>query len=106
MAGKLKSLGSGRAAPDEIARAMEPVLHTLPAATAGQSAGRARPASSNEPLVQINFKCSRALAKLIDELCSAEHITQRAAIARAFRALGYDVPEPDLNATARKRRYD
>ena len=107
MAPKLKSLSPAKPGPDEIARTMESVLHTLPTATPGRPTETStRAAEADDRLVQINFRCSVKLAKVIDDLCAAEHITQRAAVARAFQALGFDIPDADLKAESRKRRYD
>lgn len=91
----------------ELAGQLEDVTAALPAATAApEPAARAVAARPERvELVQINFRASKGLAKLVARL-SEEAGSTRRLVARLLRDGGHDVPEIDLNPPDTRRRFD
>lgn len=97
----------------ELAGALAQVTGDLPATTAV----RAEPERAAErrqvpvppvpkvELVQINFRASKDLAKLIARL-SAERGSTRRLVAQLLQLDGHEVPAADLNPPDTRRRYD
>ena len=65
----------------------------------------ASPATKQEGTVQINFRGSKGLAKLISELAEQEGSTRKL-IARLLKDAGHVVPEVDLSPPVNRRRFD
>ena len=59
-----------------------------------------------EQMVQINFRASASMAKLIATLAEREGGSTRTLFARLLAAAGHPVPDGDLNPQASRRRYD
>jgi hypothetical protein len=76
----------------------------LPAAMSVLSALQEAPSKQRPPpVVQINFKASRAFADLI--ACEAEKAgSARRLFARLMRDAGYNVPEADVSPPGNRRR--
>jgi hypothetical protein len=71
----------------------------MPLLSAVQASSKQRP----PPVVQINFKASRAFADLI--ACEAEKAgSARRLFARLMRDAGYNVPEADVSPPGNRRR--
>jgi hypothetical protein len=108
--------GAGRPSPQELAAAMGAQLQQVPAAVPPTSAVAPEPAPAAPrkpvapppvPTVQINFRGSRRLARLLNEAAEARGLTQRALIAQGLQALGVKgVPEEDLHPHPRRRSFD
>ncbi|TDH62301.1 hypothetical protein E2C06_11835 [Dankookia rubra] len=62
-------------------------------------------AAARVELVQINFRASKDLAKLISRL-SAERGSTRRLFAQLLQNDGHEVPAADLNPPDTRRRYD
>lgn len=89
----------------ELARLVEAevgdtVPRTLPPPPSPPAPARA------EPTVQINFRGSKKLARLISELAEREGGSTRKLISRLLKEAGHEVPESDLNPPNPKRRYE
>jgi len=65
----------------------------------------AEPTTKQEGTVQINFRGSKGLAKLIAGLAEQEGSTRKL-IARLLRDAGHTVPEVDLSPPVNRRRFD
>ena len=91
----------------ELAAQLGEVTATLPAATAAPLAPPVVPAAPapKAELVQINFRASKDLARLIARL-SAEAGSTRRLIARLLRDSGHTVPNIDLDPPDSRRRFD
>jgi hypothetical protein len=97
----------------ELAGALAPITGDLPATTgtrveAEPSAKHRQAAAEAAPkveLVQVNFRASKGLAKLIARL-SAERGSTRRLVAQLLQLDGHEVPEVDLNPPDTRRRYD
>lgn len=96
-----------RTPPAELARLVEAEAGralpttTPPAVPVGQPA---RPRA--EPTVQINFRASVPMAKLIATLAEREGGSTRKLFARLLAAAGHPIPEGDLRPQTNKRRYE
>ncbi|WP_143018246.1 hypothetical protein [Belnapia rosea] len=92
---------------------MAPITGDLPATTGTRvevepSAKHRQAATEAAPkveLVQVNFRASKGLAKLIARL-SAERGSTRRLVAQLLQLDGHEVPEVDLNPPDTRRRYD
>ncbi len=94
----------------QLAEQLGDVTAALPAATAAVptpvSAHQAVPARPERiELVQVNFRASKGLAKLIARL-STEAGSTRRLIAQLLRDSGHAVPDVDLNPPDTRRRFD
>lgn len=110
MSGGLKRRPSGY----ELAGALAPITGELPA-TSGVRPG-AEPAAQPRPvvaeasaapkkLVQVNFRASMGMARIIARL-SAEHGSTRRLMAHLLRQDGHEVPDIDFHPHDPRRRYD
>ncbi|MDN3564511.1 hypothetical protein QWZ14_09060 [Paeniroseomonas aquatica] len=97
----------------ELAGALAPLTGDLPS-TSGrvdvQSQAEppkaiAQPAPQRVELVQVNFRVSKGLAKLLARL-SEERGSTRRLIAQLLQSDGHEVPEVDLVRPETRRRYD
>ena len=78
---------------------------TLPTTTAPKPAPPSPPAR-REPSLQINFRVTPKLARLLhDQQAAAGDIGVRCFIARVLKQAGYDVPAEDLEPRFNKRDY-
>jgi hypothetical protein len=76
----------------------------LPTTTAPRAAPP--PSSRREPSLQINFRVTPKLARLLhDQQAAAGNIGVRCFIARVLKHAGYDVPDEDLEPRFSKRDY-
>ena len=97
----------------ELAGALAPITEDLPATTVvraepERAAGRRQASAAAAPkleLVQINFRASKSMAKIIARL-SAERGSTRRLIAQLLQLDGHQVPAADLNPPDTRRRYD
>lgn len=96
----------------ELAGALAPLTEDLPATTGRSEAepsAKRRQAIAEAPprveLVQVNFRASKAMAKLLSRL-SAERGSTRRLIAQLLQSDGHEVPEIDLNPPDTRRRYE
>jgi copper chaperone CopZ len=98
-----------RAPASEIAQAVQSVAVPVKPVEATPApitlATPATPAPQPEKTVQINFRASLGLAKIIDQLATKEGST-RAVFARLIKEAGYDVPDADLKSASRRRVYE
>lgn len=97
-----------RTPPAELARLVEAEAgSSLPTTTPPPTQQPPVPAAAPkaDPTVQINFRGSRGLAKLIAGLAEKEGSTRKL-IARLLRDAGHAVPETDLNPPVSRRRFD
>lgn len=77
----------------------------LPTTTPPKPAAAPLPAR-REPSLQINFRVTPRLARLLhDEQAAAGDIGVRCFIARVLKQAGYDVPAEDLEPRFNKRDY-
>ena len=77
----------------------------LPTTTAPKPVPSAPPAR-REPSLQINFRVTPKLARLLhDQQAAAGDIGVRCFIARVLKQAGYDVPDEDLEPRFNKRDY-
>ena len=96
-----------RTPPAELARIVEAEagkalpITTPPVNPAGQPA---RPRA--EPTVQINFRATAPMAKLIATLAEREGGSTRKLFARLLADAGHAVPESDLRPQVNKRQYE
>ncbi|GAN79820.1 hypothetical protein [Acidocella aminolytica] len=73
-----------------------------PAEPVEQQRGRGRPPKpQREKLEQVNFRCSREFCSLL--LDASRDVGMRQFIATLAKKAGYDVPEFDLQPTAKSR---
>lgn len=78
---------------------------TLPTTTAPKPAPPPPPAR-REPSLQINFRVTPKLARLLhDQQAAAGDIGVRCFIARVLKQAGYDVPAEDMEPRFNKRDY-
>lgn len=98
-----------RTPPVELARLVEAEAgSTMPTTTPRpphQAIGPTLTPPKADPTVQINFRGSKGLAKLIAGLAEREGSTRKL-IARLLRDAGHAVPDTDLNPTINRRRFD
>ena len=98
-----------RTPPAELARLVEAEAgSSMPTTTpspARQADAPVAPPPKADPTVQINFRGSKGLAKLIAGLAEKEGSTRKV-VARLLRDAGYTVPETDLNPPINRRRFD
>lgn len=79
---------------------------SLPTTTAPKSAPPPAPARRSEPSLQINFRVTPKLARLLhDQQAAAGNIGVRCFLARVLKQAGYDVPDEDLEPRFNKRDY-
>lgn len=77
----------------------------LPTTTAPRP-GPPPPPSRREPSLQINFRVTPKLARLLhDQQAAAGDIGVRCFIARVLKQAGYDVPAEDLEPRFNRRDY-
>ena len=96
-----------RTPPAELARLVESEAgRALPTTTppVGPVSQLARPRA--EPTVQINFRATLPMAKLIATLAEREGGSTRKLFARLLADAGHIVPESDLRPQVNKRRYE
>lgn len=90
----------------ELAAQIGAVTGALPAAVAPTPPAEApAPKPARVEVVQVNFRASRGMARLIARL-SAEHGSTRRMFARLLRDAGHAVPEVDLNPPDSRRRFE
>ena len=78
---------------------------TLPMTTAPKPVPPSPPAR-REPSLQINFRVTPKLARLLhDQQAAAGDIGVRCFIARVLKQAGYDVPAEDMEPRFNKRDY-
>ena len=78
---------------------------TLPTTTAPRPAPHP-PLARREPSLQINFRVTPKLARLLhDQQAAAGDIGVRCFIARVLKQAGYDVPTEDMEPRFNKRDY-
>lgn len=98
-----------RTPPAELARLVEAEAgSTMPTTTPPlpyQVTGPAVTPPKADQTVQINFRGSKGLAKLIAGLAEQEGSTRKL-IARLLRDAGHAVPDTDLNPPINRRRFD
>lgn len=98
-----------RTPPAELARLVEAEAGgTLPTTTPPLAhVVASQPARLRaEPTVQINFRASRSMARLIAKLAEQEGGSTRKLIARLLAGAGHPVPDGDLRPQVNKRRYE
>lgn len=96
-----------RTPPAELARIVEAEAgRALPTTTppVGPAGQPARPRA--ESTVQINFRATVPMAKLIATLAEREGGSTRKLFARLLADAGHAVPEGDLRPQVNKRRYE
>ncbi|GEM_PF-2396112 len=98
----------------DLARLVEATVTHIPPAVVNPTMATPAPAPVEAPApaapkaeatVQINFRGSKGLAKLIAELAEKDGSTRKL-IARLLKEAGHSVPEVDLNPPDNRRRFD
>lgn len=96
-----------RTPPAELARLVEAEAGRALPTTTPFSPLASQPARRRaEPTVQINFRASMSMAKLIATLAEQEGGSTRKLFARLLAAAGHSVPEGDLHPHVNRRRYE
>jgi len=96
-----------RTPPAELTRIVEAEAgRALPTTTppVGPAGQPTRPRA--EPTVQINFRATVPMAKLIATLAAREGGSTRKLFARLLADAGHAVPDSDLHPQVNKRRYE
>jgi hypothetical protein len=94
-----------RLSGDELLRAVDAPLASVPPATVPPASAQAQPAPKPAKPAPFMLRLAPAVFRALEQAAGREGATMTVMVARALKDAGYPVPESDLKDRRRRRDY-
>ena len=94
-----------RLSGDELLRAVDAPLASVPPATVPPAPAQAQPAPKPAKPAPFMLRLAPAVFRALEQAAGREGATMTVMVARALKEAGYPVPESDLKDRRRRRDY-